>query len=200
MANCSVDGCEKSVCARGLCRGHYMRQRQYGSPTATKLRIGEIQKFYEEVVLPYQGDDCLIWPYTRSIPGYGQMAFKGRRHNVSRLACMHHHGPPPTDTHQAAHNCGGGRNGCVNPKHVEWKTPSENMADKVIHGTDNRGEKNYRSKLTKELVLEIVRLKDVDIKLRGGQKAIAKRYGIDQSTVSDLWTGRRWAWLERDAA
>lgn len=34
MRQCSVDGCERSVDARGMCSGHYARFRRYGDPLA----------------------------------------------------------------------------------------------------------------------------------------------------------------------
>lgn len=35
---CSVEGCERSTVARGLCSGHYQRVRKYGSPGSPDLR------------------------------------------------------------------------------------------------------------------------------------------------------------------
>jgi hypothetical protein len=35
---CSIDGCERPVKAKGWCYAHYMRDYRYGSPTAPKRR------------------------------------------------------------------------------------------------------------------------------------------------------------------
>lgn len=42
-------------------------------------------------------------------------------------------GPPPTPAHEAAHSCGRGHDACVHPKHLSWKTRSENQQDRYIH-------------------------------------------------------------------
>jgi hypothetical protein len=64
-------------------------------------------------------------------------------------------GPPPSPDHEAAHSCGRGHEGCVNPKHLRWATHKENQADKEGHGTILRGEQHPAAKLSEADVLEI---------------------------------------------
>lgn len=52
---------------------------------------------------------------------------------VARLVCEQHHGPPPTPEHQAAHLDGDRTNN--HPDNLAWKTPAENAADRIRHGT-----------------------------------------------------------------
>jgi len=40
-------------------------------------------------------------------------------------------------------------------KNLTWGTAEENYADRVCHGTDNRGEKHKQAKLTNQNVIEI---------------------------------------------
>lgn len=71
---------------------------------------------------------------------------------------------------------------------LRWDTRSSNHADKVAHGTHNRGECNVNAKLALRQVLAIRR----DPR---PQRLIAREHGIAQSTVSDIKSRRRWTWL-----
>jgi hypothetical protein len=136
---CTISDCGRKHYALGWCEGHYKRQKKYGSPVAgkpltkTATKAGAAMEFFQNEVLTYQGDDCLLWRYSRFWTGYGSIYIDGRRRLVHRVACEHRHGRPPTPSHQAAHNCGNGHLGCVNPRHLRWATRKENMADKAIH-------------------------------------------------------------------
>lgn len=141
---CSIPNCGKPVYGHGWCCGHNRRWRLYGSPLGGRTTPGELLRYYTETVLPHADKtNCLAWPFGRSTKGYGKIWIDGRSFIVSRLACEAINGPPPTPEHEAAHNCGKGHEGCVNPLHVRWATRTENFADKLIHGTSNRGARHW---------------------------------------------------------
>lgn len=50
---------------------------------------------------------------------------------LERHMCKLKNGDPPTPDHEAAHSCGNGKHGCINPNHLRWATDAENMADTV---------------------------------------------------------------------
>lgn len=154
----------------------------------THAARGAARRFYEETVLTYEGDDCLLWPFARYDYGYGKINDGGRTRRVHRLACEESHGQPPTPEHQAAHLCGNGHLGCVTKRHLAWKTRAENEADKVSHGTVLRGERNSRAKLTESDVREILSLKGSMT-----QAAIGGHFGVHQVTISKIFVGETWA-------
>lgn len=82
----------------------------------------------------YQGDDCLVWPFSRRKDGYGQVGVDGFVSKAHNVMCELVHGPAPSRNHMACHECGNGHLGCVHPKHVFWRTHAENMRDMVRHG------------------------------------------------------------------
>ncbi|WP_353621966.1 hypothetical protein [Labrenzia sp. THAF35] len=104
--------------------------------------------------------------------------------------CASVHGEPPTADHHAAHSCGNGKHGCCNPKHLQWKTPSENEQDKIDHGTSNRGERCASSKLTAGDVIWIRSHKGTPT------REIAKKFGVSVRTVQDAASGKTWSWLD----
>jgi predicted XRE-type DNA-binding protein len=97
-------------------------------------------------------------------------------------------GPRPADHHACHFPDGDPKNN--NLTNLRWDTPKGNQVDSKFHGTrvDNRGEKSGNAKLTVKKVLEIrIRLAAGDM-----QKEIASDFGIDQTTVSNIATRKRW--------
>ena len=154
------------------------------------MDLGAPERYLREVVFPFSGERCLEWPHGTNGVGYGMVTFEGKRQIASRVVCEAVHGPPPTPDLQAAHSCGNGDKGCVNPLHLRWATCAENHADKLLHGTTNRGERHGLAKLTREEVREIRRLKGVT-----HQREIATRFGVCQMSVSRIQRRVTWAWL-----
>jgi len=192
---CSIPDCNGNAHwtfkgSRGMCRHHYRRVLWHGDPFGGRAPNGEAERFYREVVIPCTQDDCLIWPYATNA-GYAVMNVGGRAKAIHRMACVEVHGEPPTPDHEAAHSCGQGSNGCVNPTHLRWATTVENQADKVIHGTTNRGERCGSAKLTEDQVRAIRCLKG-----KMTQREIGDMYGVNFITIGDIHNLRTWFWLE----
>lgn len=189
---CSVEGCDKPHYGKGWCNAHYRRWRRHGDPLGGSTSIWAAVSFLDEVVPSFDGDECLIWPFSRDACGYGKIKRGGISRFVNRIVCEREHGPPPTPKHQAAHSCGKGHLGCVNRRHLEWKSPKENSADKIKHGTTARGYRNSQVKLTESQVL----------KIRASTKThreLAEEFGISQTQVSDIKARKKWAWLDHAA-
>lgn len=105
--------------------------------------------------------------------------------------CKLVHGEPPTPKHHAAHNCGNGHNGCLNPNHLRWATCKENMDDKVQHHTDQRGQRHWNAKLTDKDVHRIRFLKG-----KMSVRRIGAEYGVNYTNILAIYAGRTWAWLK----
>lgn len=141
-------------------------------------------EYFRDHVLPFNGTLCLSWPYAKT-GGYGQISIDGVRLYVHRLVCEHVHGPAPTPEHEAAHSCG--NRACANPRHLSWKTPKENHADKLVHGTLPLGSRHHNAKLT-EADVRAIR----SIGKSKKQSEIAKQFGVHHSNVSLILTGKGW--------
>ena len=131
--------------------------------------------------LDFSGDGCLIWPFSCCTPGYGQFAIGYKHHLAHRWMCEATKGPPPSPDYETAHSCGNRR--CVNPKHLFWKTVSENQIERRIHGTN----KKTRWKLTPDQVAQIRQLKGVETSIE-----TAARYGVTESNVRLIQDGKIW--------
>lgn len=131
----------------------------------------------------YEGDWCLIWPFSKP-NGYGMFTHLGERYYAHRRMCELVKGPPPTPDHEAGHSCGRGHEGCIHPKHLDWKTKSENQADRATQGTKATG--GY-GKLTPEKAQAIRALKGTV-----PQRKVAELYGVSRANVSLIQNGKSW--------
>src|SRR6188508_309245 len=136
----------------------------------------------------YEGDgDCLPYPYHRDIDGYPTPLYiKKVAIRPNRLMCELKNGPAPSPIHLVAHSCGKGHLGCINPNHMSWKTPKENSADMVLHGTSPVGEKNGTAKLSDEDARHIKTL----LKQKIPQRELAAMFGVSQAVVNYINVGR----------
>jgi hypothetical protein len=134
----------------------------------------------------YTGDECIIWPYFIDPDrGYGPLSLNGKMTKAHRVMCDLVNGPPPTPDHEAAHSCGKGRDGCITPRHLSWKTRVANQADRKEHGT--AAGNGARGKLTKEIVNRIKKQLG-----RKPKSEIAIEFGVDRSTIRQIEAGKIW--------
>ncbi len=86
---------------------------------------------------------------------------------------------------EGCHNDGNCQNNVLG--NLRWDTPKANHADKIRHGTTNRGERCGTAKLTSAQVAAI----RADSRL---QRIIAEEYGVRQSAISRIKSGTRWTY------
>jgi hypothetical protein len=135
--------------------------------------------------LDYDGAECLIWPKCRA-DGYGRVGVgKGKLGWAHRVMCELVHGPAP-EGYEAAHSCGRGKFGCVHPKHVSWKTPSQNQYERRQHGTHGK-RKGVRYHLTPEQVSEIRALRGFV-----PQRLLGKIFDVAWQTIGNIQRSETW--------
>ena len=185
---CSVENCNAGAKGRGLCSKHYQRMQRHGSADTVLTNAGSPKEFAFRASQS-KSFECIPWPYSKSVKGYGQIRLRNRLYNAHRYVLLITHGEPPLSGMHAAHDpthCTSRL--CVNPRHLRWATASENSADRNISGTMTRGEEVAVSKLTEKNVLSI----RADNRL---QRDIADEYGVTQQAISRIKRGEDWAWL-----
>jgi hypothetical protein len=188
--------------AKGLCPKHYKRQRRLGGTGVEYLLKGPRRESSElwafiHAAVEYEGDDCLIWPFSADTSGYGLIHWKGKQWKAHRLVLALVTGYAPTGRLiVAAHApviCH--TRLCLNPRHLRWDTAANNgldkWLDKWLDGTQEHGEAVRLAKLTR---------KDVWAIRKSGESTyvLACRYGVSTTQVSHIMNGRSWTWLPNE--
>lgn len=182
--SCLFEGCEKEVRARNLCVTHLWRLNNHGSiddPTPT-----EEQRFLEKLSAP-DANGCRVWLANRNIFGYGRFSQNGHGVMAHRWSYEHFVGPIPEGQH-VCHRCD--NRPCCEPTHLFVGTAADNIHDCIAKGRTNPalGEGHYAAKLTDDFIREIRRLAQDET-----QTDIARRFGVDPSTISLIVRRKRWA-------
>ena len=138
--------------------------------------------------------EAILTPQLNNQTGYQQVIL---RRNGERSGCRIHSlvalvfiGSKPVDK-EVAHNNGNSIDNSL--CNIRYATRKENAEDRIRHGTSARGSQATNVKLDELNVRAIKRF------LSEGntpQSVIAKRYGVSQSTISYIRSGRNWGWLE----
>ena len=134
-------------------------------------------------------EECIIWPYGTA-SGYGLIRYKGKMRRASRLALILSTRQDPEElvaAHGRCHN-----RLCINPKHLSWKTATENCADKKRDGTAQQGQDHPRSKLSLGAVKSIL----ADARPAA---VVARDHKVAVITVYKIKSGERWKHLSKSA-
>lgn len=189
---CAVESCDKPFHSHGYCSRHYYHYKAHGDPLGGRRGAspGEPLRWIRDHAR-FDGSDCLKWPFEITRWGYGTVKVDGRKCVASRIMCIEAHGQPPSKAYDAAHSCGNGHEGCVNPAHLSWATRTRNILDAVSADTWMKGELARSAKLTRSQVFEIRRLGSHET-----ATTIAARYSVGASAISRILSGERWGWLK----
>ncbi len=136
--------------------------------------------------------NCINFEGGKRKSGYGYAQFMGRQFLAHRLAFalneMVH--PDALKGIVIRHKCD--NPSCINVEHLEQGSTRDNMNDMNERGRRVRGELVGNSKLTALQICEI-KAAYVPRSVQANQYALAKRYGVTQSEISHIISGKRWA-------
>lgn len=132
---------------------------------------------------------CWLWSAGAIPEGYGSVGVNGRQVGAHRLAYEAAHGDGAAKGLFVRHRCD--TPACVNPAHLEVGTPAQNSRDAVVRGRSARGERVAGARLTEEDV-RAIRSAYIPKSRHANQRALARRYGVDQGTIAQLLLRKTW--------
>jgi hypothetical protein len=127
------------------------------------------------------GGKCRLWIGCLDSHGYGKISYGGRTkfiraHVASWIAC---HGPVPEGLN-VLHKCD--IPSCIRPSHLFLGTHDDNMRDKAIKGRA-------------AIILTADDVRKIRV-AKGSQSSIGRQFGVSQTTVWEILSGRTWSHLE----
>ncbi len=165
---CEVEGCEVSNLGRVRSYWEAGKSEMTKKPTLKALRVNGFGYLVTNI---RSGPQQYV---TRSVHTLVLNAFKGRPHG--KVECRHLDG---NKTNNRLEN-------------LCWGTRSENITDRIGHGSSNRGSRHGLSKLNEKQVLEIKRL------IASGERTsvIARMFQISPPTISHIRKGYTWSHIQ----
>lgn len=114
--------------------------------------------------------------------------WRQRKHYVHALVLLAFRGEPATGQ-EGCHNDGSPANNALG--NLRWDTRAGNQADRDLHGTSNKGERNASAKLDETTV------RSIKCRLTAGEKvgALAKEFGLWHGAISSIKNERTWGWI-----
>lgn len=182
---CQHDGCEKWAWAQGYCDNHYQKLKRQGIIQPKRKVNDPVGRFHASyMVNPESG--CWEWTAWLHPKGYGVIPVGGASKKVRahRFSWELHRGPIP-DGLFPCHSCDNRK--CVNPDHLFLGDDRANVRDMVAKGRDGARPGEPRDKLSPSMAMNI------RVMFARGQHsmvALARIYGLDHRTVSDVVRGR----------
>lgn len=134
--------------------------------------------------------DCIKSALAAGRNGYAMTRVRGVAVYAHRMAYRIYNGHLSA-AHVVMHTCDNRH--CVNPRHLVAGTLAENNRDSKRKGRNARGETNGLSKLTEELVREIIR------RYQKGERLgrIADKFEVSYETVRKIAKGETWVHITR---
>lgn len=189
---CEMDECSAVAKSKGLCAKHYSRMLKTGDPNTARAYVkGTLEERFWAKVARTSDDECWLWMGTKTRAGYGTIVSGSRPRYAHRLSLEIATGSEMPVGTMALHSCDNPP--CVNPAHLRVGTVQDNSDDKMARGRGGhaKGSTASKARLSEADVLEIRRSR------ASGETyaSIANRWGVGQSTVWAIATGRSWSWL-----
>ncbi len=131
---------------------------------------------------------CWVWTATRERKGYGKIRADGKMRQAHRVSYELHRGGIP-DGMFVCHHCD--NRACINPDHLFLGSHADNMEDMKSKGRQQIGVRNRQAKLTEADIVAIRAARGAP------QPELARTYGVSQSHISDIQTGKKWANVHR---
>jgi hypothetical protein len=154
----------------------------------TESRIAE---FWRRVDRSTGFSSCWIWKSSQYRNGYGYFSVNGRKRLAHRIAFELGNGRKLEKSEICRHQCNVPL--CCNPSHLLSGTQYDNIHDCLDSGRFSFAPRNI-AEMNGRAKLDFCDVKKIRALCASGesQKAVAFRFGVSPSSVSDIVHGKHW--------
>lgn len=117
---------------------------------------------------------------------YPKVIYQGKKEKISRLMYEEQTGINP-GSKMVLHKCD--NPGCINMDHLKLGTHADNHRDRNNKNRQAKGAKNGRA------VLNEMQVKEILSNHKDSCAEIARNYGVDRTTISQIRHGKIWSWV-----
>lgn len=124
---------------------------------------------------------------------------KIKNFKICRIVLISFSGPPPTLRHVCRHMDANRKND--NISNLKWGTKEEDLQDSLRNNTFNSGEKNHKSKLSREMVLRARELRSTNVPYERITDKIIEEFkvNISMNGLYEAVTGTSWTHLDKSS-
>jgi hypothetical protein len=144
-----------------------------------------LQRFWSKVEIS-DADSCWVWKGAISSSGYGSISINRKVYSAHRISYLLRYGGP-IDGKLVLHTCDNPF--CVNLNHLYLGTYLDNVRDMRNRGRQAVGERNGRSKLTSE---EVIQIRNIYVEGNNSYRKIADQFGISARHIGNIVKGVYW--------
>lgn len=150
------------------------------------------RRFWSKVEID-ESDKCWLWHADLTWNGYGLFWFEGTMVPAHRIAWRLSHDNVEIPSGMViCHKCD--VRSCCNPDHLFLGTYQDNSNDCIAKGRTAKGERGGNSHLTREQVLEIRRVHELEGLT---YRQLAKMFGIGHTTARSIVLKHTWKIVEK---
>lgn len=157
-------------------------KRPVGRPT----KYPNAKNTFEDWLKTRDRSGCWDWSGYVDTNGYPFLYIDAKRIALHRFALSLKQSEPQGGM-LACHSCDNTR--CVNPEHLFWGTPRDNVEDAVRKNRMSHGEKHYQAKLTDAQVTTIRQIAKYG-RCHGVFRQLARAYGVTPMNISLIVSGQ----------
>lgn len=163
--------------------------------------LGRIKSLAREIYLPKRNiirklKDTILSPKTDKQPYHNVNLYKDYKPKLTRVHVLVAETFIPNPNNKPFVNHINGIKKDNRVENLEWVTHYENMTHAFNTGLIPNGERNHKSKLTDNDVIEI---KDLYIKNPNlNQSELARKYQVTRSTINGIIKNRKWRFVNKE--
>lgn len=151
-----------------------------------RLNSKDVKRFWNGVEIK-EIDQCWNWKHSTTGNGHGMICINGRKINVHRVSYMLHNNTEIPKGKVICHTCDNKK--CCNPNHLYCGTQGDNLRDRYLRGSKERGQKLFSGEvwLIRKLRIFMPKNSCSNKTYIFNAAFVAKMFKVSKATILRIW-------------